>query len=123
MAHAYVCGRRTEVEGARLSIIALVPGCCVFVALQGPFCVAQLQLEYLAEVLLLLCRSPEVTTGAVVLDGFVQAPCRVLWALLAVHLERLGHRVGGVIGLLQVVLLDASSQLERPTRFLVYATG
>lgn len=102
----------------RFSIVLLIPSSSGLVGLHGALLVSKLHLKQLRNILLPRCRPPEVALQRVVVDRRVEAAGGVFGIRLSVRLEGLGERVGGVVGLVQVGLLDCGGALERQAGFL-----
>lgn len=111
-------------QSSRRSIILLIPPGRHLVRLARALLVANLLLEQLGQGLLVARGAAEAALGSVVVDGLGQYPRGVLGVRLAVRLRRLGQRVGRVVRLVQLVLLDLGGFLEGQAGvFACFASG
>lgn len=96
----------------RLRIIVLEPPRRRLVRVDRPLLIPDLHLVHLGQILLVRRRPPEIALHRVVVDGRTQHPRRVLRVRLAVRFVRFRQRVGGVVGLVEVLGLDGRGPLE-----------
>lgn len=93
-------------------MITLEPPCGRLIRLRSPLLVPKLNLINLCQILLMCRRSSEIALAYVVIYGLLQHAGSILGIRFPVGLVGLRQRIGGVIGLIQVLGLDASSSLK-----------
>ena len=104
----------------RCSVVSLIPACRQLVRFKRPLDVANIVLQYLAHILLVLCCSSKVALFAVLADSYLETPDSILGVLFPIDLEGVNVRVRGVVGLLEVVCLYGSGFFKSRTGFAVY---